>query len=87
MRAPRSSLVLRLRAPGADAKAKKNASPWVSTSTPPSDAHALAHDAAVLGEGLGVRLRAELVQELRRSLDVGEEEGDGAGRKVVSHAA
>ena len=27
------------------------------------------------------------VQQLRRPLDVGEEESDGAGRKVVAHAA
>ena len=46
----------------------------------------LAHDGAVLGESVGVRVRAELVQELRRALDVGEEEGDGAGREVGSHA-
>ena len=47
----------------------------------------LAHDPPVLGERLRVGLCAELAQELRRSLDVGEEEGDGAGREVVSHAA
>ena len=47
----------------------------------------LANDAPVLGESIGVRLRAELVQQLRRSLDVGEEEGDGAGREIGSHAA
>ena len=41
----------------------------------------------VLRERLGVRLRAERVQEPRRALDVGEEERDGAGREVVSHAA
>ena len=42
---------------------------------------------AVLGELVGVRLGAERVQEPRRALDVGEEEGDGAGREVVAHAA
>ena len=47
----------------------------------------LPDDPAVLGERLGVRLGAERVQELRRALDVGEEEGDGAGREIVSHAA
>ena len=47
----------------------------------------LADDAAVLGERIGVGLGAELVQELRRALDVGEEEGNGAGREVVAHAA
>ena len=45
----------------------------------------VADHAAVLGERLRVGLGAELVQELRRALDVGEEEGDGAGRKVVAH--
>ena len=39
----------------------------------------LADDAAVLGERLRVGLGAELVQQPRRALDVGEEEGDGAG--------
>ena len=42
--------------------------------------------APVLGERLRVPLGAELVQQPRRALDVGEEEGDGAGREVVSHA-
>ena len=53
-------------------------------------------DAAVAREGiainrvdarpaLGVGLGAELVEQLRRALDVGEEEGDGAGGKVVTH--
>ena len=31
---------------------------------------------------LGVRLGAELVQQLRRALDVREEERDGAGRQI-----
>jgi hypothetical protein len=39
----------------------------------------------VLGERLVVRLRAQLVQQARGTLDVGEEEGDGAGRKLVMH--
>ena len=42
----------------------------------------LADHAPVLGQRLGIRLRAELVQQLRRALDVGEQEGDGAGRQV-----
>ena len=42
--------------------------------------------APVLGERLRVALGAELVQQPRRALDVGEEEGDGAGGEVVSHA-
>ena len=40
----------------------------------------LAHDPAVLVERSGVPLSAELVQQPRRALDVGEEEGDGAAR-------
>ena len=47
----------------------------------------LPDQAAVLGERLRVCLCAELVQELRRALDVREEERDGAGREVVAHAA
>ena len=43
----------------------------------------LADHPAVLGERLRVRLRAELVQQFRRALDVGEQEGDGAGRKIT----
>jgi hypothetical protein len=34
----------------------------------------------VLGEGVRVRLRTQLVQERRRPFDVAEEQGDGAGR-------
>ena len=44
-----------------------------------------ANDPAVLGEHICVALRAERVQEPRRALDVGEEERDSAGRKVVTH--
>ena len=40
----------------------------------------LADQAPVLSESFGVPLRSQFVQELRRALDVGEEEGDGAGR-------
>ena len=47
----------------------------------------LADDAAVLGERIGVALGTEGVQELGRALDVGEEESDRAGRKVVAHGA
>jgi hypothetical protein len=36
-------------------------------------------DAAMLRQRLGVTLRAELVQQPRRALDVRKEEGDGAG--------
>ena len=45
------------------------------------------HDPPMLGERVRVRLGAERVQEPRRALDVGEEEGDGAGRQVRSHSA
>jgi len=38
--------------------------------------------APVLGESLRIALRAELVQQLGRALDVGEEEGDRAPGKV-----
>jgi hypothetical protein len=40
----------------------------------------------VIGQFLCVRLRAELVQDLRRALHVTEEESDGAGREIGSHA-
>ena len=46
----------------------------------------LADHPAMLGERLRVRLGAQLVQEPRRALDVGEEEGDGAGREIGPHA-
>ena len=46
----------------------------------------LAHDLPVLGEGVRIRFRTQLVQEQRRPFDVGEEEGDGSGREIVSHA-
>ena len=45
-----------------------------------------ADDAPVLGEGLGVPTRAELHEKLRRSLNVREEERDGAGRELAQHA-
>ena len=44
-----------------------------------------ARTSPMLGERLGVGLGPELVQQLRRPLDVREEEGDGAGRKVAPH--
>ena len=42
----------------------------------------LPEDAPVLGERVGVGV-AELVQQACRALDVGEEEGDGAGRELA----
>ena len=71
---------------GAVGKAKKNASPCVSTSTPPCPAHASRIDRPMFGERRCIGLRAELVQQRRRAFDVGEEEGDGAGRKLEPHA-
>src|ERR1700682_1763917 len=44
-----------------------------------------AQDAPMLGERLCVVSGAERVQELRRAHDVGEEEGDGAGREIAAH--
>ena len=41
---------------------------------------------AMLRQGLGVCVRAELVEQLRRSLDVGEEERDRAGREIRAHS-
>ena len=46
----------------------------------------LANNAAMLGERVRVCLCAELAQKPRRSLNVGEQEGDGAGREIESHA-
>lgn len=46
----------------------------------------LAQDAAMLAECLRVVLGTQLVEQLRRPLDVGEEEGDGSGRKVALHS-
>ena len=42
----------------------------------------LPDDTPMLCQRLRVRLGAELVQQLRRPLDVGEEEGDGSGGQV-----
>ncbi len=45
----------------------------------------LAHDAAVLLEKVGKHLSAYLVEQLRRALDVREEECDGARREIRAH--
>ena len=45
-----------------------------------------AHDPSVLGECIVVGLVSDLIQELGRALDVGEEEGDRAGREVAPHS-
>jgi len=41
---------------------------------------------AVIGERIRVGPCAEFVQQRRRAFDVGEDKGDGAGRKVGPHA-
>ena len=46
----------------------------------------LADDPAMLGERVRICLCTELAQKPRRSLNVREEKGDGAGREVGSHA-
>ena len=45
----------------------------------------LTDDAPVLGERLRVTLGAELVEQPRRALDVGEDECDGARGEVCAH--
>ena len=45
------------------------------------------HDPSMHRERLFVRLVPDLLEQPGRALDVSEEEGDGAGRKVVAHAA
>ncbi len=40
----------------------------------------------MIGEYVRIRLRTELVQQRRRALDISEEEGDCAGRKLGAHA-
>ena len=45
----------------------------------------LADHTAMLGERVGVGPGAELVQQTRRALDVGEEEGDSARGEVATH--
>jgi len=46
----------------------------------------LAQDAAMLRQRRRIPLGTQLVEQLRRPLDVGEEEGDGSGRKVALHS-
>ena len=75
----------RRRRPAAVGNATKNASPWVSTSTPPCGRERLAQDAAVLGQRLGVAVGPELAQQPRRALDVGEQERHRPAGQVLSH--
>ena len=60
----------------------KNASPCVSTSTPPCAAAASRTILSVLGERVGVPRRPELVQQARRALDVGEQQRHRPLRKL-----
>jgi hypothetical protein len=46
----------------------------------------LAHDPAVVGERSSIRLVPDLLEQLGRAFDIGEEEGDRAGREIRSHA-
>jgi hypothetical protein len=48
-------------------------------------AECLAQDPAMLSQRLRVPVCAELVQELGRALDVGEEERDGPGWQIAPH--
>ena len=66
----------------ASGNAKKNASPCVSTSTPPWRPNASRSSRRCSARASRVRLRAELVEQPRRALDVGEHEGDGAGGEI-----
>ena len=52
---------------------------------PASGAKCLAQDPPVLGQGFRVLSRTQLMEELRRAFDVGEEEGDPAGREIGAH--
>src|SRR5262245_9520888 len=45
----------------------------------------IADRSAVLREGIGVRIGAQLVEQLRRTLDVGEEKRDRARREIAAH--
>ena len=71
---PSSVAVAARNAPSAVGKATKNESPCVSTSTPLVRAERLPHDAAMDRERFRVPILAQLVQQLRRALHVGEEE-------------
>ena len=73
------------RAPAAARLARereKEASPSVSTSNPSRRQSSVADDASVGGERFNVPLASRLLQQARRALDVGEEQGDGAGRQL-----
>ena len=47
----------------------------------------LTQGAAMLRQGICVCTGTQLLQEPRRALNVGEDEGDGSGRKLACHAA
>ena len=70
----------------ARANATKNASPCVSTSTPSCRRQTSRKHAVVLGEHVRVPV-AQLLEQPRRPLDVGEEERHRPGRKLGLHTA
>ena len=70
----------------ARAKATKKASPCVSTSTPLVPPPGVSQRAAVLGKHLRIPV-AQLLEQPRRTLNVGEEERHGPGRKLRLHPA
>ena len=72
-------------APGAVGKATKNASPWVSTSTPPWRGERPRAGCAGARPARRHSVGAELVEQPRRALDIGEQERDRAARKLVAH--
>jgi hypothetical protein len=53
---------------------------------PPVAGTRLTDDPPVCGKRLRIALRSQVVQELRRPLDIREEESDCAGRKLPMHA-
>ena len=59
----------------------------MSTSRPLCAANAARRIALVLGQHLRVAARPSSLEQLRRALDVGEEERDGAGRNLPRSVA
>ena len=75
---PRAAAATRL---DGSANTYRNASPCVSTSTPPWRGERAPQETAVLRQRADVAVLAELLDQPRRALDVGEEQGDGPGRE------
>ena len=67
-------------------KATKNESPCVSISWPSFSGKRLAEDPLMIGERLPVDVSSELLEQLGRAFDVGEQEGDGADRQLADCA-